>query len=115
MYMDNPCQLAPRKKGAAQHAGLGTRLLEQAESMAREKGFDRLAVISAVGTREYYLERGFERGELYLVKNLGNPFPTSNKTPPRAFYIVPHHLPNFLCDFRPVNPWKKLGYILEHA
>jgi elongator complex protein 3 len=59
------------KKGAAQHAGLGTRLLEQAESMAREKGFDRLAVISAVGTRQYYLERGFERGELYLLKNLG--------------------------------------------
>ncbi len=59
------------KKGAAQHAGLGTRLLEQAESIAREKGFERLAVISAVGTREYYLERGFERGELYLVKNLG--------------------------------------------
>jgi len=29
-----------------------------------------MAVISAVGTREYYLERGFERGELYLVKNL---------------------------------------------
>jgi elongator complex protein 3 len=59
------------KKGAAQHAGLGTRLLEQAESIARERGFDRIAVISAVGTREYYLERGFERGELYLVKKLG--------------------------------------------
>jgi elongator complex protein 3 len=58
------------KKGAAQHAGLGTRLLEQAESVARSKGYERLAVISAVGTREYYLERGFERGELYLVKNI---------------------------------------------
>ena len=58
------------KKGAAQHAGLGTRLLEQAESVARKKGYKRLAVISAVGTREYYLERGFERGELYLVKNI---------------------------------------------
>jgi elongator complex protein 3 len=58
------------KKGAAQHAGLGTRLLEQAEAVARAKGFERLAVISAVGTREYYLERGFERGELYLVKNI---------------------------------------------
>jgi elongator complex protein 3 len=58
------------KKGAAQHAGLGTRLLEQAEWIAREKGFQRMAVISAVGTREYYLERGFERGELYLVKTM---------------------------------------------
>jgi histone acetyltransferase (RNA polymerase elongator complex component) len=29
-----------------------------------------MAVISAVGTRMYYLERGYERGELYLVKKL---------------------------------------------
>jgi elongator complex protein 3 len=58
------------KKGAAQHAGLGTRLLEEAQSVARATGFKRMAVISAVGTREYYLERGFERGELYLTKTL---------------------------------------------
>jgi elongator complex protein 3 len=56
------------KKGAAQHVGLGTRFLEEAESIARAKGFARMAVISAVGTRGYYLDRGFERGELYLVK-----------------------------------------------
>ena len=59
------------KDGAAQHAGLGTRLLEEAERVAKEKGFERIAVISAVGTRGYYLGRGFERGELYLVKKLG--------------------------------------------
>ncbi len=58
------------KEGAAQHAGLGTRLLQEAETIARDRGFKRLAVISAVGTRKYYLERGFERGELYLVKNI---------------------------------------------
>jgi elongator complex protein 3 len=58
------------KLGAAQHAGLGTRLLEKAEAVAKAKGFKRMAVISAVGTRGYYLERGFERGELYLTKSL---------------------------------------------
>jgi elongator complex protein 3 (tRNA carboxymethyluridine synthase) len=58
------------KQGAAQHAGLGTHLLQEAEAVAKEQGFTRLAVISAVGTRQYYLERGFERGELYLVKNI---------------------------------------------
>ncbi len=57
------------KEGAAQHAGLGTHLLEEAESVAKANGFNRMAVISAVGTRGYYLERGFERGELYLTKN----------------------------------------------
>ena len=58
------------KQGAAQHAGLGTRLLERAEAVARAQGFKRMAVISAVGTRGYYLERGFERAELYLTKDL---------------------------------------------
>ena len=56
--------------GAAQHAGLGTRLLEEAEKIAQRRGFRRMVVIAAVGTRRYYLERGFERGELYLVKSL---------------------------------------------
>ena len=56
------------KEGAAQHAGLGTRLLQEAEGIAREKGFGRMAVISAVGTRQYYIDRGFERGELYLIR-----------------------------------------------
>ena len=58
------------KAGAAQHSGLGTRLLKLAESLAKAGGFKRMAVISAVGTRGYYLERGFERGELYLTKEL---------------------------------------------
>ncbi|MBX3036009.1 MAG: tRNA uridine(34) 5-carboxymethylaminomethyl modification radical SAM/GNAT enzyme Elp3 [Anaerolineales bacterium] len=58
------------KTGAAQHVGLGTRLLEEAEKIAKQNGFEKLAVISAVGTRGYYLDRGFERGEYYLVKKI---------------------------------------------
>jgi elongator complex protein 3 len=58
------------KTGAAQHVGLGTRLLEEAERVAKEKGFGKIAVIAAVGTRQYYLDRGFERGEYYLVKKI---------------------------------------------
>ncbi len=56
--------------GAAQHTGLGTRLLQMAADKSRAKGYRRMAVISAVGARQYYLERGFERGELYLVKQI---------------------------------------------
>ena len=58
------------QSGAAQHAGLGTRLLAEADRIAGTKGYRRMAVIAAVGTRQYYLERGFERGELYLVKSI---------------------------------------------
>lgn len=58
------------QQGAAQHSGLGTQLLQLAEDVSRQHGFQRLAVIAAVGTRRYYLDRGFRRGEFYLVKNL---------------------------------------------
>jgi elongator complex protein 3 len=58
------------QNGAAQHTGLGTRLLAEAEDLARAKSYRRMAVISAVGVRQYYLERGFERGERYLLKSL---------------------------------------------
>jgi elongator complex protein 3 len=53
-----------------QHSGLGAQLLREAEDRARAAGINRLAVISAIGTRRYYLKHGFERGELYLIKSL---------------------------------------------
>lgn len=63
-------RVGAEKDGAAQHAGLGTRLLEEAERVALGRGFARLAVISAIGTRGYYLGRGFSRGGYYLLKAL---------------------------------------------
>jgi elongator complex protein 3 len=58
------------REGSAQHVGLGTRLLAEADTIVRVRGFQKIAVISAVGTRGYYLERGFQRGQLYLTKPL---------------------------------------------
>lgn len=58
------------QSGAAQHIGLGSRLIEEAERLTLEAGFQKLAVIAAVGTREYYSARGFKQGELYMVKEL---------------------------------------------
>ncbi len=56
--------------GAAQHSGLGSSLLEKAESVAAEHGYRRMAVISAVGTRLYYEKRGFRRGLLYMTREI---------------------------------------------
>ena len=56
--------------GRAQHAGLGTQLIERAAALAKARGYQRLAVISAVGTRGYYRKRGFEDGILYQSKAL---------------------------------------------
>ena len=58
------------QSGLAQHSGLGTKLLVEAERIASAHGFKKMAVISAIGTRKYYLERGFERGEYYLIQQL---------------------------------------------
>jgi elongator complex protein 3 len=55
---------------AAQHSGLGERLMNEAEKVALEKGFKRIAVIAALGTRGYYRRLGYELGETYMVKVL---------------------------------------------
>ena len=57
--------LGARSSRAAQHSGLGRELIAHAAELAREAGFSTLSVISAVGTREYYRQRGFRDGELY--------------------------------------------------
>ncbi|MEE3332322.1 MAG: tRNA uridine(34) 5-carboxymethylaminomethyl modification radical SAM/GNAT enzyme Elp3 [Myxococcota bacterium] len=53
-----------------QHRGLGRRLLEEAARIATAEGYEQLAVISAVGTRDYYRARGFEDGHLYQHRAL---------------------------------------------
>lgn len=58
------------QRGAAQHIGLGTSLLEKAAELVRGRGYRKLAVIAAVGTRRYYEERGFQRGRLYMTMDL---------------------------------------------
>jgi elongator complex protein 3 len=56
--------------GEAQHIGLGTQLIDKAQEIASNAGFNRLAVISAIGTREYYARLGFELDGLYMTKAL---------------------------------------------
>jgi elongator complex protein 3 len=62
--------LGERRAGRSQHLGLGTLLIERAVDLAAEAGFADLAVISAVGTRDYYRRLGFADGELYQHQRL---------------------------------------------
>jgi elongator complex protein 3 len=68
------------EKGKSQHLGVGTALLKQAQKIVVEinqslrNGYQNLAVISAVGTREYYRKRGFVDGELYQFLDLNFDF-----------------------------------------
>jgi ELP3 family radical SAM enzyme/protein acetyltransferase len=56
--------------GVAQHVGFGSTLLLKAEQLAVANGYTRIAVISGVGTRNYYRKRGYEDSEHFLVKTL---------------------------------------------
>ncbi len=56
--------------GRAQHHGLGSRLLAEAERIAAERGYRRMAVIASVGTRAYYAGRGYARAGTYMAKGL---------------------------------------------
>lgn len=54
---------------AFQHRGFGERLVQEAEEIARQE-YDRIAVISGVGVREYYRKLGYRKGFEYMVKRL---------------------------------------------
>ncbi|NMI76987.1 GNAT family N-acetyltransferase [Nanohaloarchaea archaeon] len=58
------------ESGSVQHQGFGRELMNQAEEKARELKKDKVCVISAVGTREYYRKLGYELDGPYMSKRL---------------------------------------------
>lgn len=63
-------EIGDQKEGKAQHLGLGKKLIKKAEELATENGFKKLAVISSIGTREYYEKQGYNLVDLYQIKKL---------------------------------------------
>ncbi|CAB3397839.1 unnamed protein product [Caenorhabditis bovis] len=63
--------VADRDPKKFQHQGYGQLLMEEAERIAREEhGSVKLAVISGVGTRDYYRKLGYEIDGPYMSKSL---------------------------------------------
>lgn len=62
--------IGDQREGPSQHLGLGRQLVEAAAERARVEGFSDLAVISSVGTRDYYRGLGFGDGDLYQHRRL---------------------------------------------
>jgi elongator complex protein 3 len=57
--------------GQHQHKGYGRRLMERAEDMAADAGFDKVSVISGIGAREYYRQKlGYHQDGPYVSKQL---------------------------------------------
>ncbi|XP_029352581.1 elongator complex protein 3 [Echeneis naucrates] len=66
--------VSSRDPSKFQHQGFGMMLMEEAERIARdEHGSGKLAVISGVGTRNYYRKMGYELEGPYMVKYLFGP------------------------------------------
>ncbi len=59
------------EEGLIQHKGYGKKLLEEAESIAKEEfNCDKLLVISGIGVKEYYKKLGYSKDGVYVSKKL---------------------------------------------
>ncbi len=66
-------QLVPvsKKQTAAQHQGLGKKLIKKAEEIVKKEfGLKKIAVISGIGVREYFKKLGYKLENSYMVKTL---------------------------------------------
>ena len=55
---------------SAQHKGLGSKLLNKAEQIAKENKYNKIAVISGIGVRKYYTKFGYKLEGSYMIKNI---------------------------------------------
>ncbi len=54
----------------SQHKGFGKKLMASAENIASQKGFTKIAVIAAIGTKQYYQKLGYQKEGSYMTKTL---------------------------------------------
>ncbi len=64
----NVVNIGKESKGESQHLGLGKKMIQIAEDISKKNGFKKIAVISAIGTKEYYKKNSFLNGALYMHK-----------------------------------------------
>ena len=59
-----------KTKTSPQHRSLGKELIRASEKIAKEEGFKKMAVISGIGSRNYYRMLGYKLKDTYMVKKL---------------------------------------------
>lgn len=64
-------KLGEHEEHAAQHTGLGRKLLKKAEEITKQHKINKLSIISGIGVREYYRKLGYGLEGFYMVKELG--------------------------------------------
>ena len=66
----NMIQIGDKNPSIGQHTGFGEKLLREAENLAIDNDKDEIAIISGIGTRNYYRKFGYERKGPYMAKKL---------------------------------------------
>lgn len=54
----------------SQHKGFGKKLIAEAERIAKDNGYQKMAIISGVGVRGYYRNLGYTLQQTYMIKDL---------------------------------------------
>lgn len=66
----NMIKIGGKNPRIGQHTGFGERLLKEAENIAIDNGKDEVAIISGIGTRNYYRKFGYEKVGPYMKKKI---------------------------------------------
>ncbi len=66
----NMIKIGDKNPKIGQHTGFGEKLLKEAEDIAIERGSKKVAIISGIGTRNYYRKFGYEKFGPYMVKKV---------------------------------------------
>jgi ELP3 family radical SAM enzyme/protein acetyltransferase len=59
-----------KSKSSAQHMGFGKKLMLEAEKISRKNKYQKIAVISGIGVREYYRKLGYKLEGTYMTKKI---------------------------------------------
>uniref|UniRef100_A0A6C0L9W7 tRNA carboxymethyluridine synthase n=1 Tax=viral metagenome TaxID=1070528 RepID=A0A6C0L9W7_9ZZZZ len=57
-------------EGSLQHKGYGKQLVAKAEEIAKENGYNKVAIISGTGVRGYYKKLGYQLVDTYMIKGI---------------------------------------------
>jgi ELP3 family radical SAM enzyme/protein acetyltransferase len=63
-------QVGMKDSSDTQHIGIGKTLISIAEQISERAGYDKIAIISGIGVRDYYRKRGYELVGTYMMKDI---------------------------------------------
>ncbi|MBE6503069.1 MAG: tRNA uridine(34) 5-carboxymethylaminomethyl modification radical SAM/GNAT enzyme Elp3 [Methanobrevibacter sp.] len=66
----NMIKIGDKNPKIGQHTGFGEKLLREAENISMDNGKELIAIISGIGSRNYYRKFGYEKIGPYMVKKL---------------------------------------------